>query len=367
MKYLIKYTVKRRYKLLHAKMVWLLIPVLFAGTSCKKYLDIVPDNVATIDNAFTSKNEAEKYLFTCYSYLPNNANPTSNIGFLGGDEIWIPKSRRGNLENFSMSWDIALGSQNTGSPLANYWDGTNTGRPLFQAIRQCNIFLENIVDENKVIDLTPDMRVRWIAEAKFLKAYYHYLLLRMYGPIPIIDKNLDIFASTDEMKVKRMPFDTCVDYIARLLDEATADLPLLITDRSTEMGRITRPIALAVKAKLFVLAASPLFNGNSDYAGFKDKDGVPLFSTTFEQSKWQKAADAAKEAIDVSESAGHVLFTFSRAGYKLSDTTARQMSIRNAITERWNAEKVWGLSNSMASNLQRVSMGCLTTGFNSNN
>lgn len=367
MEHIIKYAVKDCYRSLRLKTVILWVSLLFVNSSCKKYLDIVPDNVATIDNAFTSKNEAEKYLFTCYSYLPNNANPVSNIGFLGGDEIWIPTSRRGNLENFSMSWDIARGSQNTGNPLANYWDGTNTGKPMFQAIRQCNIFLENVSDADKVIDLTPDIRARWIAEAKFLKAYYHYLLLRMYGPVPLIDKNLDIFASTDEMKVKRQPFDTCVEYIAGLLDEATADLPLLITDRSTELGRITKPIALAVKAKLLVLAASPLFNGNPDYAGFKDKDGTLLFSSDYDQAKWQRAADAAKEAIDISESAGHTLYTFSKAGYKLSDTTARQMSIRNAITERWNAEKVWGFSNSMASNLQRVAMGCLTANFNSNN
>ena len=349
------------------KMLCILITGLLMLSSCKKYLDIVPDNVATIDNAFTSRNEAEKYLFTCYSYLPNNANPTTNIGFLGGDEIWIPKSRRGNLENFSMSWDIALGTQNVGSPLANYWDGGNTGTGLWRAIRQCNIFLENVSDLNKVLDLTPDDRSRWIAEAKFLKAYYHYSLLRMYGPIPLIDENLDIFAANDEMKVKRMPFDECVTYIAKLLDEATVDLPLIIGDRGSEMGRITKSISLSIKAKLLLLSASPLFNGNPDYAGFRDNQGVALFNSTFQQSKWQLASDAAKAALDASESAGHVLYKFQPAGYKLSDTTALQMNIRNSITERWNNEKVWGLSNSNAGNLQRVAMGCLTTGFNPNN
>jgi len=349
------------------KMLGILIPVLFMISSCKKYLDIVPDNVATIDNAFTSRNEAEKYLFTCYSYLPNNASPTTNIGFLGGDEIWIPKSRRGTLENFSMSWDIALGTQNVGSPLANYWDGGNTGTSLWRAIRQCNIFLENVSDESKVVDLTPDDRSRWIAEVKFLKAFYHYSLLRMYGPIPLIDENLDIFASTNEMKIRREPFDECVDYIAKLLDEATVGLPLIIGDRGSEMGRITKPISLAIKAKLLLLAASPLFNGNPDYAGFKDNQGVLLFNGTFQPAKWDRAALAAKAALDASETAGHVLYKFQPIGFKLSDTTALQMNIRNSITERWNNEKVWGLSNSAASNLQRAAMGCLTTAFNPNN
>ncbi|MXV16461.1 RagB/SusD family nutrient uptake outer membrane protein [Hufsiella ginkgonis] len=341
-------------------LVALTVALLSVTTSCKNYLDIVPDNIPTIDNAFTSRTEAEKYLFTCYSYLPNDADPVSNVAFLGADEIWIPPSRRGILENFNMSWDIARGSQNAGSPIVNIWNGR------FQAIRQCNIFLENISDKNKVLDLPADLRTRWIAEVKFLKAFYNFQLLRAYGPIPIIDTNLDIFADTEDMKVKRMPFDTCVDYIAKLLDEATPDLPPLIGERATEMGRITRPIAMAIKAKLLVLAASPLFNGNPDYANFKDKDGTQLINTTFQVSKWQKAADAAKAAIDASELSGHKLYTFVPAS-NLSDTTDRQMSIRNAITERWNAEKVWGLSGSNANNLQRVAMGCLTTAFNVNN
>ena len=41
--------------------------------SCEEtFLDVVPDNVATIDQAFKLRNEAEKYLFTCYAYIPKN-------------------------------------------------------------------------------------------------------------------------------------------------------------------------------------------------------------------------------------------------------------------------------------------------------
>ena len=56
-------------------------------TSCKKYLDIVPDNVAVIENAFKLRIEAEKYLFTCYSYLPKNGDGWFNAGMMSGDEI----------------------------------------------------------------------------------------------------------------------------------------------------------------------------------------------------------------------------------------------------------------------------------------
>ncbi|GGH78354.1 hypothetical protein HNQ91_003884 [Filimonas zeae] len=325
--------------------------------SCKKYLDVVPDNVATIDNAFTLRIEAEKFLFTCYSYLPKDGSPIGNIGFTGADEIWIPKTQLGIIAD-ATAWYIALGNQNVNNPWKNLWDD------LPRAIRNCNIFLENVTDMSKVPDLSPDERTRWIGEVQFLKAFYHYQLLRMYGPIPITDVNIPVYASPDEVKVNRVPFDSCVNYISNLLDSAAVRLPDVILETTTQLGRVTRPIALSIKAKMLVMAASPLFNGNADYANFKDKAGVKLFNTDYKPEKWQRAAAACKAAIDASTQAGFALYTFAGGSMALSDTTKRQMSIRNAITERWNKEKIWGLSNSLATDLQTVSMGVLVAGGN---
>jgi len=326
--------------------------------SCKKYLDIVPDNVATLDNAFSLRNEAEKYLFTCYSFMPSNGNPLANMGYMTGDEVWTSLDER---EFISDGWRIARGNQNAANPLFNSWsDGDRSlSKNYWQAIRNCNIFLENVSDETKIPDLQLDERKRWIAEVKFLKAYYNFLLMRMYGPIPIVDKNLPISASEDEVKVKRMPFDDCVNYVVGLLDQATQDLPQRIRDKTLELGRITQPIALAIKAKVLLTAASPLFNGNSDYSGFKDKDGVALFNTTYDANKWKKAADAAKAAIDASEAAGFKLYTFpGTTAMKISDSTKRQLTIKGAMTERFglNSETVWGNPNSTTGFLQGVAM-----------
>ena len=339
--------------------------LIFASSSCNKYLDIVPDNVATIDNAFTMRSEAEKYLFTCYSFLPKDGDPLYNVGYLAGDELWVPTQE---WDFVSYGWRVARGGQNAANPYLNVWDGlyqgggANDNFTLFKGIRNCNIFLENVADENKVRDLTLMERTRWLAEVKFLKAYYHFYLLRMYGPIPIVDENIDVSAPENVVKVKRKPFDDCVNYISALLDDAAKDLPLIITDRSTELGRITKPIALAVKAKLLLMAASPLFNGNPDYAGFKDKEGQNLFSATVDANKWKLAADAAKAAITASEDAGFKLYEFTGTKFKLSDTTLQQLTLRSAITERWNSEHVWANPNSRADFLQRVAMPKLASG-----
>ncbi|WP_069657958.1 RagB/SusD family nutrient uptake outer membrane protein [Arcticibacter eurypsychrophilus] len=337
----------------------LIVGLILTLPSCKKYLDIVPDNVATIDNAFTMRTEAEKYLFTCYSFLPKDGDPLYNVGLLAGDELWIPTQE---WELLSYGWRMARGGQSAANPYLNAWNGNYQGGGsgdlygLYKGIRNCNIFLENVQDESKVLDLRADERLRWIAEVKFLKAYYHFYLLRMYGPIPLVDKNVDVSATEEEVRVKRMPFDDCVIYISTLLDEAVVDLPSIIVDRNSELGRITKPIALAIKAKLLLLAASPLFNGNSDYAGFKDKDGVDLFNPTYDAGKWKSAADAAKVAIDASETAGFSLYVFPGTTFKLSDTTLLQLKLRGAMTDPWNSEHVWANPNSRADFMQRVAM-----------
>ncbi|WP_295121125.1 RagB/SusD family nutrient uptake outer membrane protein [uncultured Chitinophaga sp.] len=333
------------------KIIWLLCIVLTVA-SCKKFLDVVPDNVATLDNAFKLRVEAQKYLFTCYAFLPKNGDNWFNPGFMSGDEVWLPQT---DQTTWHAAFRIAQGQQNTNAPYFDDWSGARKGGPsdtrannlkVWRAIRHCNIFLENMNDMSKVPDITPAERSRWIGEAEFLKAYYHFYMLRMYGPIPVIDKNVSIEGAESVPNVKRDPVDSVVNYISRLLDAATEKLPPRIMDENTELGRVTQPVALAIKAKLLIMAASPLFNGNSDYTNFKDKDGVALFNLTYDATKWEKARDAVKAAIDAAEENGHVLYEYKLDVLGLSDTTKRQLSIRNSFTQRWASEHIWALSNS---------------------
>jgi len=343
--------------------------IFLTAFSCKKFLDIVPDDVATIDHAFRLRNEAEKYLFTCYSYLPQDGNEHYNVGMLGGDEMWIPYQ----TAITSYAFEIARGNQRISNSYFDAWVGNYEGGGpgdsynLFHGIRQCNTFIENMKDPNQVPDITASERRRWIGEAEFLKAYYHYYLLRMYGPIPIIDKNLPVDAPEDDVRVKRLPVDSCVNYIANLLDSAAAKLPALITDNVTEAGRVTKSVALGIKAKLLVMAASPLFNGNTDFSGFVNQEGKPFFNQTYDVHKWEKAAAAAKVAIDSAESMGCKLYEFTQSPFELTDTTMTQLSIRQAVCERWNSEIIWGNPNSLTSDLQLQCMAPLVAGDDPNN
>ncbi|MFB2120293.1 RagB/SusD family nutrient uptake outer membrane protein [Parapedobacter sp. 2B3] len=336
-----------------------MITVAISGlvASCN-YLDVVPDNVPTVDHAFKNRNEAEGYLYGLFSFLPEFANAASNPALLGGDEVWYIDPVEGMSP---VLWYLSQGRQGTNNPLADYWSskqdetqyGLNGGKALFTALSDCNIFLENI---HKPFDLSKYEREKWIAEVKFLKAYYHFWLFRMYGPIPLIKENLEISTKGEGVQRYRKPVDEVVDYLAELLDEAAADLPVQVEDMAFEMGRPTKVIALAVKAQLLTLAASPLFNGNADYASMVDNQGIQLFPQTYNAEKWKRAADALEEVITLALEAGHNLFDFSKTPFagNLNEKTIAAMQVRGAVTERWNSEIIWGDSNTDPDALERA-------------
>ncbi len=335
-----------------------------SSVSCKKFLDIVPDNVATIEYAFRLRVEAEKYLFTLYNYLPSEGSLWNNPAFLGGDEIWIPYQ----TSISPLAFEIARGNQQISKPYVNYWYGDqDANRGLYQGIRHCNIFIDNMSNPALVPDITASERARWIAEARFLKAYFHFYLLRMYGPVPIMDDDIDVSEPKEVMDVPRNTVDECVEYIVGLLDQAAADLPPQIVDRQRELGRITIPIAKAVKAQVLLLAASPLFNGNADFSSLKNKDGKALFNPTADTKKWELAATAAREAIEVAEANMHALFTFRQAGnLAISDTTLLELKLRQAVCEKFNEEHIWADPNSRSWTIQQNAMPPLTADENHN-
>ena len=324
-------------------------------TSCEKdYLDVVPDNVATIDLAFNTRSTAENFLSTCYTYIPEHANVEQNFSLLAGDEIWYYAENDFYMNN-ETSFRLAKGMQNSASPYLNYWEG-GRGAPhsLFNALRDCNIFLENLVE---VPGLEESERLKWLDEVKVLKAFYHFWLMQMYGPIPIIDENIPVGASPEETNVKRESIDDVVSYLVEILDEVieSENLPGLINYIYTDMGRITMPIAKALKAKILTLAASPIFNGNTDFSELTDNLGNKLVSQVYDAQKWVYARDALFEAIESAHVNGHQLYEFSQqipiiGG--INEEITRELSLRAAITEPFNTEIIWAFSPEWTGDLQ---------------
>ncbi|MDR1809860.1 MAG: RagB/SusD family nutrient uptake outer membrane protein [Prevotella sp.] len=329
------------------------ISLALALNSCD-FLDVVPDNIATIEDAFNMRIYAERFLYTCYSYVPAHGNLAGNIARAAGDEIWLPD------RNTTSAWNIARGNQRVNEPYMNFWQGRNGAKDLYEGIRQCNIFLDNI---ERVPDMTTFEKERWRGEVYFLKAYYHFYLLRMYGPIPLIKENVPVTADIGEVYPTRNTIDDCFAYVEELLDEAIKRLPTQVYT-TEEYGRITKAAAYALKAIALTEAASPLFNGNGDYIGFKNIRGEELFDREEKIEKWQKAAAACKRTIEFCDSMQYGLYHFPVGNWRITtDTIKTQMSIRNALTEKdmtLNPEIIWGNTNSYAGDIQQL---CIPRGL----
>jgi hypothetical protein len=311
-------------------------------TACASYLDVVPDDVATIDHAFSTRNTTERFLGTCYWYLPDYVS-LNNLGLIGADELWW------NTNNTADASMLAKGNQNSNDPYLNFWDGSKGGKNMFTAIRDCNIFLENVYSPG---DIEERERKQWIAEVKTLKAYFHFYLMQLYGPIPIIRENLPINADIEEVRVYREPVDDVANYIAELIDEALPDLlESAEPTRMDDAGRITQPVAAAIKAKALALVASPLFNGKENEApqfSLVDNRGIQLFPREYKVERWTKAAEAARQAIEISHRAGHRFYEgYTPASFSdVSPKTRQKFTLRAAVLNRFNREIIWSSTRS---------------------
>ena len=315
------------------------VATLIGMSSCNNYLDVVPDDgLATIETAFNLRSTAKRYLGTCYSYMTREGASGSDPALLGGDELWDLVGRSVSNTNVrvpSTMFQIARGLQSATTVYSNDWAA------MYQGIRCCDILIDNV-------DIVPDMegweKLQWKAEAKFLKAYYHFNLIRKWGPIPIVKKSLPIDASVEEVRVFRDPVDDGFDYVIELLNEAIPDLPL-VNPSVDEYGRINQIIAASFKARVAVYAVSPLFNNNVDQAPLVDSRGIQLFSQNKSEAdqlkRWENAVTACREAIDLCALANVKLYEYDNE-YRVNDTLYLDFTLRGLMCKRWNEEIIWG-------------------------
>ena len=261
-------------------------------SSCN-YLDIVPDETAKEEDAFKDPVAAERYLYSCYAYLPDPRDGRNSIDMLTGDEIVTPWE-------FESAGAFAKGEYTPSKPVIDHWNN------LFKGIRQCYLFKENL---GSVPGLSSNDYNTYIAEVDFLIAYYHYILIKTYGPTILVKELPDINVDPSDF-LGRSPYDECVAWVSDLFKDVAQRLPAEWS--GSDYGRATGAVAMAIRARMLLYAASPQFNGGekfkSLYSSFKNPDGTQLISTTYSPQKWETAKEACKEAIDWARQAGHELY-----------------------------------------------------------
>ena len=263
---------------------YLILLCVFVCCSCN-YLDIVPDEKPTEEDAFKNPQLTERYLYSCYSYIPDPRDGSYSLDWMTGDDVVTPWEH----ETFGK---FAQGNYTPSNPYINYW------HDLFKGIRQCYLLKENL---GSVPGLSDELKAAYDAEADFLIAFYHFFLLRTYGPAVLVKELPDVTSSdSPEALLGRNSYDECVAWVTDQLKNVAGRLPMRRT--GIDYGRATGVAAMAIRARLLLYAASPQFNGGEQfkslYADFKNPDGTQLISTTYDPNKWVIAAQACKEAID---------------------------------------------------------------------
>lgn len=295
--------------------------------SCgENYLDIVPEERETEEDAFTNPSRAKDYLYSIYSYIPTKRNAKVALDLFTTDEITT-------VSDFQQFGGIQRGEYTASDPIIAPWND------LYKGIRQAYIYLQNVDD---VADLSSDKKRKYKAEAKFLIAYFHYELLRDYGPVPIAKEMFDPNTPPEEYD-QRPPLDSVVNFITDELDESVKDLPE--KQGSANYGRATKTIAKSVKAKMLLYVASPLFNGGGSdkqslFDGFTNQEGDEIIPTTYDKEKWKAAAEANKEAIESAISSGHKLYENSTVSTSEPEDPVEK-DLRYIFIDRNSKEVIW--------------------------
>ena len=266
-------------------------------TACSDFFEPIPGVQFGLDETFASKQRTEEYLNNVYSYVrevtdaihPNTYGGIFTEASLDGANRW---------NKTYAEW--TNGSFNSASAQASEYFSK-----YYQAIAKASTFIQNV---DKCTEAAASTRGKWKSDARALRAYYYFELLRLYGPIPLIGEDpIPLDASLEELIKERNSVDECVNFIATELQSAIDSGDLLQRAGKANLGRMDVATCMALKAKLYLYWASPLFNGNTDQASVKNKDGKQLFPQTEDNSKWAQARDAYERFMTFAAGQGYKL------------------------------------------------------------
>lgn len=250
---------------------------LFFTFSCKDYLekDIEVDTKLNYQQIFSDVHYAPGFLNNIYNQLPDGYSRFGGAMLAAASDEAVCSNAGSPINLFNKN------AINATTNPDDVWEA------MYRGIRKCNIFLKElgpdgiITTSNSIPETKDGVQVRnfYKGQALFLRAFFHFELLKRYGHIFYISQVLDPFNEEELFSGVQCSYDQAVDSIVRDFDEAAALMPSAYPDDSYK-GRPVSWTALALKSRVLLYAASPLYNPAND------------------KEKWVKAANAAKVIID---------------------------------------------------------------------
>lgn len=293
-------------------------------TACEDYFDNEPDNINTIEEVFARRKSTLEFLANVYSYIRPPYSWSNETVWAGvSDEIDV------TYTDYEIS-KINLGMLAPDKEALYYG---NLWSHYYNGIRAATYFLQN-VDQN--IEMTQAEIQKCKAEARGLRAYYYFCLVRQYGPVILLDNDrlISADASVAEMQLPRSSASKCFEYIVNECDEVLSMEALAdFRDTALDYGRVTNAAIAALKARTLLYAASPLYNQDRTldvFKSFVNSDGTKMMDYTDADAtqRWQAAADACS-----------ALFRYP--GLALYDVGDPYESYKAIFMEDWNSEVIW--------------------------
>ena len=309
---------------------------LFAMTACSDFLDKEYDASLSEEKVFNNSDETRGFLANIYTNLPDGLAPLTDDQFTGASRDCI-------TDNAVTSWGLHYytkvasdGYTASDHPLLGQWNVDMYG------IRKCNQFIKNAKssvvgnavaagDDNRLYD-------RYMAEAKLLRAIFHFDLICWFGAVPIIT---DVFDASDDMNVSRTPAPQALDWVISQCDEIinSGALPFYYSNQAANWGRVSSAVAYALKCRAALYRASALNNPSNDAA------------------LWANAAAAARAFISQND--------FASQPYRLFNTgnTADDVYRESVYNPVQNAELILARSVWWTNQVEKV---FLPVGFTGN-
>lgn len=200
----------------------------------------------------------------------------------GGPQTATDEAEPKKLANITTDIQFATGTVNPVVISSDAW------REPYSYIRKVNVLLANIDQA----PLTEARKNRYVAEARFLRAWYYSILLKHYGGVPLIGDS--IYAYEDDIPAMRNTYAECVNYIISECDAAAQFLPNKFSGR--DYGRVGAGSCRALKARVLLFAASPLFNGSNFASEMPDLKPLVGYEN-YDLDRWRLARDAAQSVI----------------------------------------------------------------------
>ena len=229
------------------KKIFVVIIIAIAGcfSACEKKLDQSPISTSPTENFYTQTSDFIQAVNAVYNGLMNYPDRQLNLSETRSDNLYAVSD--GGVRDWEgiNSFHKTIAGNNI---VTEAWAGN------YNAIFKANTVMEKLAEKGNVISDTA-LRTRLQAEARFLRAFYYFDLVRWFGRVPLIDKTL---LSGEALKIGRTEVTDVYSFIIADLEFAAANLPS--TYAAADKGRATKYAAKGILALVYMTRSAPTYD-----------------------------------------------------------------------------------------------------------